>query len=104
MASLFCCEDIQPYRPQYLLSQTYFTTFMDWAAFPKTSSTPSSDGEGANNLDTAKPDFVIQLVRQVNYGPLESTRYFSRVNGQDEAFLEVVEKDLIDANFKKLNA
>jgi len=43
-------------------------------------------------------------VRQANYGPLESKRYFVLVEGRDSEFFEVVEDDLILANLKKLNA
>jgi hypothetical protein len=46
------------------------------------------------------------LVKQVNYGPIESKRYFIVNEGADaeKAFIEVPEKWLIDANFQKLNA
>jgi hypothetical protein len=52
-----------------------------------------------------KPPYAIQVVRQVNYGPLESKRYFIPVKteGKDE-FVELVEDDLIQANFQKLNS
>lgn len=81
---------------------------MAWAGFPKESSLASaSNGDGQNgktDLAALKPKYVVQLVRQVNYGPLESTRYFAHVEGQDEAFVEVTESDLIKANFQKLNS
>ncbi|KAI1865505.1 hypothetical protein JX265_006348 [Neoarthrinium moseri] len=100
MSSLFCCGSIQPFRPQYLIHQSKFTTFLDWSAFPKTSSLQRE----VNNLDDIKPECVIQLVRQVNYGPLESTRYFVKVDNREEPFIEIVEKDLVNANFEKLNS
>ena len=80
-----------------------FTTFMEWASFPKTCEVPSG-ASGTVNLADTKPDYVIQLVRQVNYGPLESRRYFARVSSGAEKFVEVTEKDLIQANFQKLNS
>lgn len=51
-----------------------------------------------------KPDFAVQLVRQVNYGPLESKRYFVPNGSNDGGFIEISEDDLIQANFQKLNA
>lgn len=103
MSSLFCCGAIQPFRPQYLQHQSKFTAFLHWANFPKTSTPYSIGGEGTD-LDELKPEFVIQLVRQVNYGPLEATRYFARVLQLEESFIEVVEQDLVNGNYKKLNS
>lgn len=100
MASLFCCDAAQPYWPQYLNHEPKFSTFTTWAAYPKT---PSPSGNKVD-LDELKPAYVVQLVRQVNYGGLESKRYFAKVEGQDEAFVEVTEDDLIQANFQKLNS
>ncbi|KAJ9144229.1 hypothetical protein NKR23_g6238 [Pleurostoma richardsiae] len=50
------------------------------------------------------PPFAVQLVRQVNYGPLESKRYFIPTEGEENEFVEVVEDELIRANFQKLNS
>lgn len=50
--------------------------------------------------------YAVQLVRQVNYGPLESIRWFMSTKTEDGSvmFFEIAEKDLIEANFdKKLN-
>jgi hypothetical protein len=102
MSSIFCCESAKPYRPQYLEHQAKFTTFLAWARFPRTAA-PSSGGDQKVDLIELKAPFAIQLVRQVNYGPLESKRYFIPVDGTDE-FIEVVEGDLIEANFQKLNS
>ncbi|KAI8416622.1 hypothetical protein FOFC_02935, partial [Fusarium oxysporum] len=44
-----------------------------------------------------------QLVRQVNYGPLESKRYFIPTDGTESDFVEVIENDLIQAKFQKVN-
>lgn len=74
--------------------------FMLWAKYPRDSviSTVAVD------LLSLKPDFAVQLVRQVNYGPLESKRYFIPSSSSDGGFLEISENDLIQANFQKLNA
>ncbi|KAI1373537.1 hypothetical protein F4677DRAFT_218504 [Hypoxylon crocopeplum] len=107
MSSLFCCGSAKPYKPGYLDHEAKFNSFMDWAVFPRESSLATGDEDGGNDktsLITIKPKFVVQLVRQVNYGPLESTRYFASVEGQAEAFIEVTESDLIEANFQKLNS
>ena len=99
MSSLFCCSAIQGYRPQRLQHQENFTEFMTWGNFPKTSS-PAGEG---TDLEALNAPFVVQLVRQVNYGSLESKRYFAFVRASGE-FVEVVEDDLIRANFQKLNS
>lgn len=101
MSSLFCCSSINGYRPQILQHQDKFNTFMRWAGFPRSSS-PKSHGEGTD-LDALGTTYVVQLVRQVNYGPLESKRYFAFVKDSGE-FVEVVEGDLVNANFQKLNS
>jgi hypothetical protein len=48
--------------------------------------------------------FVVQLVRQVNYGPLESKRFFVKTSGAAVDFSEVTEQDLITANYQKVNS
>lgn len=55
-------------------------------------------------MNSYTPPFAIQLVQQVNYGPLESKRYFVPVEGNEAEFIEIREQDLIQANFQKLNA
>jgi len=102
MESLFCCDAAKPYRPQYLLHQARFTEFLDWAKFPR-SAAPDSGHETKPDLTELEPPYAVQLVRQVNYGPLESKRYFIPVSDKDD-FIEVTEDDLIQANFKKLNS
>ncbi|KAI0599161.1 hypothetical protein F4775DRAFT_129548 [Biscogniauxia sp. FL1348] len=100
MSALFCCDSIKPYRPQYINHEPKFTTFMKWASYPK--EVPPS--EDKVSLEELNAPFVIQLVRQVNYGSLESRRYFAHVKDRDEDFVEVDEDALIQANFQKLNA
>jgi hypothetical protein len=103
MTTLFCCSNINPYRPHRLDHEEKFTDFVSWAGFPKSSSLIST--ETATLLDTVNSPYVVQLVRQVNYGPLESKRYFFVTKGKhEEAFLEVEERVLIEKNFEKLNS
>lgn len=103
MSFLFCCDAPKPYRPQYLEHQAKFNSFMAWASFPRAAS-PSRGKDGKPDLVDMKPPFAMQLVHQVNYGPLVSKRYFIPVGGKEEEFVEVVEDDLIEANFQKLNS
>ncbi|KAF2728848.1 hypothetical protein EJ04DRAFT_590281 [Polyplosphaeria fusca] len=101
MTSIFCCSSTKPYKAARLSHETKFNDFITWAAYPReTTETidalPSSD----------KVPYAMQLVKQINYGPLESKRYFV-VNADgdaDKAFVEVSETWLIEANFEKLNA
>ncbi|KAJ0123613.1 mfs multidrug transporter [Diaporthe amygdali] len=98
MASLFCCGSIKPYRPQALSHESKFIQFMRWA----NSTTGTTSSAGSVDLVETAPDFVVQLVRQVNFGPLESKRYFAPTEG--DKFVEVSENDLVQANFQKLNS
>lgn len=100
MLSLFCCDSIQPYRPQTLSHEHKFKTFMSWARHPRESAASSNTVD----LISLKPEFAVQLVRQVNFGPLESKRYFVPGGVSNSVYLEISESDLIQANFQKLNA
>jgi len=85
------------------LHQAKFDTFIAWASYPKASALKSNNDEKPDM--TGDPQlFAIQLVQQVNYGPLESKRYFVPMAYEPNGFVEVTEDDLIHANFKKLNS
>lgn len=101
MSTIFCCSSIRPYKAKALSHEAKFTNFMAWAAFPRESDSKSSDDAAS----ITAPPYVVQIVKQVNFGPLEGKRYFALNAGGsgDEAFVEVPEKWLIDANFQKLN-
>ncbi|KAJ3546931.1 hypothetical protein NM208_g1766 [Fusarium decemcellulare] len=103
MSSCFCCDAIRPYRPQWLDHEAKFTGFVAWAK--QHPSEPGNTHElDSTELSDVQPPFAVQLVRQVNYGPLESKRYFVPLKGETNAFKEVSEGDLIRANFQKLNS
>jgi hypothetical protein len=96
MSTVFCCSSIQSYKSRTLSHESKFAAFMSWAKFPTESSiVPDEAAPSATEASLA-----IQVVKQVNYGPLESKRYFVQHNGD---FSEVNEKWLVDANFEKLN-
>ncbi|KAB2106302.1 hypothetical protein AG0111_0g5570 [Alternaria gaisen] len=97
MSSIFCCSNIQGYKNRILSHESKFQTFMAWANYPKESSAVSPDTVPSS----AEVTFAIQVVKQTNYGPLDSKRYF--VTGSDGVFVEVTEQWLINANFEKLN-
>jgi len=105
MSALFCCSNIVPYRPQALAHEPKFRAFTQWASFPRESAVEGPTGETKKLVDL-NSSYVIQLVRQINFGALESKRYFAAIEANDaaEPFLEVTEADLIEANFEKLNA
>ncbi|KFY20893.1 hypothetical protein V491_03340 [Pseudogymnoascus sp. VKM F-3775] len=61
--------------------------------------------EGRRILSDDSSVYALQVVRQVNYGPLESKRYFvSGDGGRGAIFNKITEGDLIETNFEKLNA
>jgi hypothetical protein len=54
-----------------------------------------------NSSLTSNASYAIQLVRQVNYGPQESIRYFFPANN---SFCEASKDDLLKLNFEKVNS
>jgi hypothetical protein len=74
---------------------------MAWSRIVETTSQGSEDSKFEGELKAA---YAVQLVRQVNFGPLESKRYFIPVEVTEELFREVSEDDLIRANFQKVNS
>ena len=70
---------------------------MRWAE-PQTTSLIPVDG----SLVSSAP-YAIQLMKQINYGPQESIKYFVPAsNGSD--FAETTKNDLLKSNFEKLNS
>ncbi|KAI0538352.1 hypothetical protein GGR58DRAFT_309563 [Xylaria digitata] len=96
MSSIFCCSSIKAHRPARLDHEAKFDHFIRW-----TESDPVAPANGSSLVSDAR--YAVQLVRQVNYGPQESIRYFIPVDN-NSAFLEVTEDDLLSANFQKLNS
>lgn len=80
--------------------ESKFIDFMAWARFPRES--PAQGGIVQDSLDGLDPSYAVQFVRQVNFGPLESKRYFVPAK-DNNGFIEVSESALIAANFQKLN-
>ncbi|ERT03291.1 hypothetical protein HMPREF1624_01598 [Sporothrix schenckii ATCC 58251] len=77
-----------------------FVRFMAWAEYPRSTS-PNEAPDALSNATSSI--FVIQLAKQVNYGALESKRYFMPAGGDSTEFVEITEQALIQANFQKLN-
>eukprot|EP01053_Blabericola_migrator_P009397 Blabericola_migrator_1__9396@NODE_5073_length_882_cov_216_202454_g3211_i0_p1_GENE_NODE_5073_length_882_cov_216_202454_g3211_i0NODE_5073_length_882_cov_216_202454_g3211_i0_p1_ORF_typecomplete_len149_score16_76_NODE_5073_length_882_cov_216_202454_g3211_i036449 len=93
---LFCCKSIAPYRPQHLTQEAKFNSFLSWA---KSIGGPV---EMAKLQDVQSP-FVVQLVRQVNFGPVESKRYFACIDQALKRFVEVPEEELRLSKLTKIN-
>ncbi|KAJ8133249.1 hypothetical protein O1611_g370 [Lasiodiplodia mahajangana] len=96
MSSIFCCSSITPYRPRRLDHESKFSSFMGWAK-----SDPTEPANGSSLVSGAP--YGVQVVRQVNFGPQESIRYFVADNSSS-VFLESSEQAFIQANFEKLNS
>ena len=104
MDSIFCCSQIKPYRPQRIDHELDFQAFLAWA---QTSTSESAVTVPNLQLEFEKDSsYVVQVVKQVNYGPVESKRYFitNRSPAGTRSFHEVTENDLVEANYKKLNS
>ncbi|KFZ00470.1 hypothetical protein V500_01053 [Pseudogymnoascus sp. VKM F-4518 (FW-2643)] len=102
--NVFCCSNLQPYRPKTLDLEPKFIDFISWAKWASLGTSCAagkpSDTQGA----TEHYPYAVQLVRQVNYGPLESKRYFVPEDNSARDFVEVTADDLVDANFEKVNS
>ena len=96
MGTIFCCSSAAPYRPRILDHEHKFQAFLRWIPSAK----PSINIPGAT-IDDAL--YAVQVVKQVNYGPQESIRYFIATT-DDTRFVETSEDALISANFEKLNS
>jgi len=104
MLSIFCCSNLQPFRPTRTDHEAKFTSFFGWAKFPTAAVVnPTAGAEKSESLQDSNWPYAIQLVKQVNYGPLESKRYFVPLD-DDAEFKEITERDLIEANFAKVNS
>ncbi|KAF8854904.1 hypothetical protein BDZ45DRAFT_758060 [Acephala macrosclerotiorum] len=103
MDSVFCCSSIRPYRPQYLSYEGKFDAFMKYA---KASTTVPQDTSFTPIVPLSDDTYVVQVVRQVNFGPIEWKKYFANTkeNESSASFYEVSENDLIESNFQKLNS
>lgn len=105
MDPIFCCTQAQPYKAKRLDHDLKFNDFLTWAKAPNSPAIASSqDSQTIFEGGT----YVIQIVRQVNYGPLESKRYFVKIPPtlatDNPSFQEITETDLVQANFEKLNS
>ncbi|EQB46851.1 hypothetical protein CGLO_14069 [Colletotrichum gloeosporioides Cg-14] len=101
MSALLCCESLKPYKALHTDHEVRFTQFMAWAKDSQPTvieATPKIDS--SNRI----PLYAIQLVRQVNYGPLESKRYFVNFADCTHSYVEVAEDFLIQISFQKVNS
>jgi hypothetical protein len=99
MDSIFCCSSIQPFKPRLIDQEQKFRTFKAWAETAGITSTNSVMSD--TSIPSNGSPYVVQVVRQVNYGPIKAKRYFA--HGGSDAYVEVIEKDMIDANYQKAN-
>ncbi|KAF4817272.1 hypothetical protein CGCTS75_v012400 [Colletotrichum tropicale] len=101
MCALLCCESLKPYKALRTDHEVRFTQFMAWANDGQpTVIAEASKIDGSNRI----PLYAIQLVRQVNYGPLESKRYFVKFADYTHSYVEGAEDFLIQCNFQKVNS
>lgn len=105
MAAVFCCSlGPKAYRPKILKHEAKFETFLRWMPAAQEVSTHEST-EGRTVPSDESSAYAVQVVRQVNHGSVESKRYFMSADGEGGSyFYEITERDLIEANFEKLNA
>ncbi|KAI0789185.1 hypothetical protein C8Q75DRAFT_766887 [Abortiporus biennis] len=80
MSTLFCCTAREQYKPRTVVHELTLNSFVGWSKFPKQSICESD--ELNQNVD-----YVIELLRQIDFGPEESRRYFLVMKGPDEQCL-----------------
>ncbi|KFX91472.1 hypothetical protein O988_07741 [Pseudogymnoascus sp. VKM F-3808] len=102
--NVFCCSNLQPYRPKTLDHEPKFTDFISWAKRASLGTSCAGEKSSDTSRTTERYPYAVQLVRQVNYGPLESKRYFVPQVNPARDFVEVTVEDLVDANFEKVNS
>lgn len=93
------------------MHESKFKAFIAWAA-TEVASSPVENSSSFFQDPSNLPEYAVQFVQQVNYGPLEAKRYFIPSHGSGAAigldvtvrFLEVTEHDLISGNFQKVNS
>lgn len=90
------------------MHESKFKQFIAWARNLESSPVSNSTSETYSFETPAKvPDYAVQFVQQINYGPVEAKRYFipaeDNLTRNEPEFLETTEKDLIIGNFQKLN-
>ena len=76
---IFCCDNAKPYtRPIRTDHDGKFNPFIK-AAFDTTATgfNPSAAGSSSSEPSAAQYPHVIQVVKQVNYGPVEPKRFFA---------------------------
>jgi hypothetical protein len=69
MSSIFCCPNTQPYKDHTLSHESKLQLFKLWASYPNESSITE------DLLSTADVTFAVRVVKQTNFGPVESKRY-----------------------------
>jgi len=107
----FCCDNIKPYpRSSRTDHDEKFDPFIKAAS--DTNGNDSSSSTAACSESDPSPEqypYVIQFVKQVNYGPVESKQFFApaaptNASGSErKRYIELSEEDLIAANFVKVN-
>ncbi|KAJ5737368.1 uncharacterized protein N7483_002493 [Penicillium malachiteum] len=87
------------------MHESKFQRFMSWAR--QSESQPVANCVSYFQSLSKPPEFAVELVQQINYGPVETRRYFiptaNGLSASDCEFLEVTDQDLITGNFQKLN-
>lgn len=72
---VFCCSSYRPYRPTHTDEENKFDTFLTWL-------------QDRGSSTSASRNYVIQAIKQVNFGPVQEIRYFWRT---PDGFEEVTE-------------
>ncbi|OBT56693.1 hypothetical protein VE04_03768 [Pseudogymnoascus sp. 24MN13] len=94
--NVFCCSNLQPYRPTTLDNEPKFTDFISWAKRASLGTSCAAEKSSDTPEATEHYPYAVQLVRQVNYGHLESKRYFVPQDNPARDFVEITADELVD--------
>lgn len=102
--NVFCCSYLQPGRSETFDHEPKFTDFISWAKRESLGTSGATGKPNSTPSGTELYPYAVELVKQVDYGPLESKRYFVPKSNPARAFVEITADDLVDANFEKINS
>ena len=105
MPTIFCCSDVR--ASHTLGNDEKLNTFLNWAAYPTERAVHPTVEQDDKLADSDYPYYIrlAKMVNTINFGPVETKRYFAPMGEKDGAkvFVELAESDLksIAANYTK---
>ncbi|KAK4700868.1 hypothetical protein P7C70_g5375, partial [Phenoliferia sp. Uapishka_3] len=93
---IICCPSASLYKPTRTEHESKFADFIRFARTAVASPVPETTTE------LSIPEYIIQVVKQVNFGSVVFKKYFARDATGD--WVQVTERDVVRFNFAKVNS